>query len=58
MVSISPGGWGGRGAGGPWAVRIGQEVGRGVLWKALVVQGGGLAALSEASIVGGCRGEG
>ena len=24
-------GGGGRGAGGPWAVRIGQEVGRGVL---------------------------
>ena len=40
------------------AVRVGQEVGRGVLWKALVGQEGRLAALSEVSIVGGCRGAG
>ena len=50
--------WGRAGQRGLRAVRVGQEVGRGVLWKALVVQGGGLAALSEASIVGGCRGAG
>ena len=40
------------------AVRVGQEVGRSELWKALVGQEGRLAALSETSIVGGCRGAG
>ena len=40
------------------AARVGQEVGRGVLWKALVGQEGGFAALSEISIVWGCRAAG
>ena len=34
IVSNSLGRWGGHGAGGPRAIRIGQEVGRGVLWRA------------------------
>lgn len=40
------------------AVRVGQEVGRDVLWKALVGQDGGLVALIENRIVGDCRGAG
>ena len=39
-------------------VRVGQEVGRDVLWKALVGQDGGLVALIENRIVGDCRGAG
>ena len=36
------------------AVRVGQGMGRGAVGQTLVVKGGGLATLREASIVRGC----